>query len=111
MYTIGTLHKEDSAGSWNDYGINKPIASLHSHPGVSDKFVAELESMGYFDDILLGDRENVVNDVDVNGRQTRYNYVYFKNTGHLYHVEYYKPRFIKSVRNYRQFYFGTLNHQ
>ena len=111
MYTIGTSHKEDSAGSWNDYGINKPIASLHSHPGVSDEFVAELESMGYFDDILLGDRANVVNDVDVNGRQTRYNYVYFKNTGHLYHVEYYKPRFIKSVRNYRQFYFGTLNHQ
>lgn len=72
---------------------------------------AEFESIGYFDDILLGDRANVVNDVDVNGMQTRYNYVYFKSTGHLYHVEYYMPRFIKSVSNYRQFYFGILNHK
>ena len=111
MYTIGTVHNKNSAGSWDDYGINKPIVSLHSHPGVSDKYVAELESMGYFDNILLGDRKSVVKDVDVNGKQTRYNYVYFKNTGHLYHVEYYRPRFIKSVSNYRQFYFGTLNHK
>ena len=110
-YTIGTKHDKGSAGTWEDYGIKKPIASVHSHPLRSKSFLKESESMGYYDDILLGDRANVVNDVDANGKQTRYNYVYFKNTGHLYHVEYYKPRFIKSVSKYRHFYFGTLNHK
>ena len=112
-YTLGTIHNEDSAGSWTDYGIEKPIASVHSHPGIPANVDDEVESMGYImnSDIALGDWANVVTDININGRQTRYNYVYFPMSGNLYHAEFYKPRFIKRITNFHQFYFGTLNHK
>ena len=112
-YTIGTINESEGTGGWSPYGITKPIASIHSHPMESSSMTQEIESMGYeIDDTLaFGDWANVVNDVDVNGKQTRYNYVYFPKTGHLFHVEYYAPRYIKKVDSYTNFYFGTLNHK
>ena len=82
-------------------------------PGIQANVDDEVESMGYImnSDIVLGDWANVVTDININGRQTRYNYIYFPMSGNLYHAEFYKPRFIKRITNFHQFYFGTLNHK
>ena len=79
----------------------------------SGNITQEIESMGYNidDDLAFWDWANVINDVNINGKQTRYNYVYFPKTGHLFHVESYAPRYIKKIDNYMNFYFGTLNHK
>ena len=61
--------------------------------------------------ITWGSLQNVISDVNANGGQPRYNYVYFPKTGHLFHVEYYAPRYIKTINSYKDFYFGTLNHK
>lgn len=112
-YTIGMIGESAGTSGWSPYGITKPIASIHSHPMESSNMTQEIESMGYDidDELAFGDWANVINDVDVNGKQTRYNYVYFPKTGHLFHVEYYAPRYIKKVDSYKNFYFGTLNHK
>ena len=40
--SLGTIHDEDSAGSWRDYGLSKaPGKSVHSHPGIDRVFMAD----------------------------------------------------------------------
>lgn len=46
-YTIGTMHDDESAGNWEDYGIKKPIASIHSHPNIPNNVLDETFSMGF----------------------------------------------------------------
>ena len=104
-YTIGTKHDKGSAGTWEDYGIKKPIASVHSHPDEPNSFYYERCSMSH-------DYDNVTDEVEKYGQQMRLNYVYFPNSTRLYHVEPSGVRYIHSVNNnYRRFYFGTLNHR
>ena len=105
-YTIGTKHDEYSAGNWADFGlIERPIASIHSHPDEPNSIDAERYSMSY-------DYYNVIDEVNKYGRQVRLNYVYFPNSTRLYHVEPSGVRYIHSIKkNYRRFYFGTLNHR
>ena len=86
-YTIGTGHNSYSASSWEDYAKNKPNATVHSH------------------------QRNVIDDVEQNGRITRKSYVYFPNSGRLYYVGYYNASFIRPIRSYKSFYFGTLNNK
>ena len=112
VYTIGTTHNRDNSGSWGDYGISRPQASLHSHPEVPESMTKELESMGFLSNVTvtMGDWESVLRDVRVFGKQIRMNYVYFPGSTRLYHVEYYGPRYIRTIgTDYRRFYFGTLN--
>ncbi|MDE6146582.1 MAG: RHS repeat-associated core domain-containing protein [Bacteroidales bacterium] len=33
-YTIGTKHDPDNSGGWEDYGLEKPEASVHPRPGI-----------------------------------------------------------------------------
>ncbi len=104
-YTLGTIHDSDNAGGWEDYGLEKPDASVHSHPGINTSLGDELYSMG-------SDYDNVVLDVKKNGRQTRMNYVYFPATTRLYHVGRYGVQYIRDINNnYKRFYFGTLNNR
>ena len=105
-YTIGTKHDEYSAGNWADFGlIERPIASIHSHPDEPNSFDHERSSMSY-------DYNNVTDEAEKYGRQMRLNYVYFPNSTRLYHVEPSGIRYIHSIsNNYRRFYFGTLNHR
>ena len=112
-YTIGTLHDDKNAGNWEDYGIQKPIASVHSHPGITAEHITEIESMGYWYNgtYPAGDWENVIKDVNSNGYQTRMNYVYFPISTRLYHVGYRGAAYIREISNYKKFYFGTLNHK
>ena len=105
MYTIGTLHDEDSAGSWSDYGIDKPVASVHSHPEISQDVTNELFSMSH-------DWANARQDSRINGIHARQSYVYFPESSRLYYVESGGVRYIRSVDgNFRNFYFGVLNHR
>ena len=77
-----------------------PIASLYSHPDTSD-----LTTMGYsMETYYKSDQWKVVN-----GQSPVYNYVYFPKMKNLYLVGWYNPVFIKSINNYKSFYFGTLN--
>lgn len=102
-YTIGTKHDPDNSGNWVDYGLEKPGASVHSHPGINSEVSDEIYSMSF-------DWQNVKNDVAQNGRQTRMNYVYFPATTRLYHVGRYGVQYIRDINNnYKRFYFGTLN--
>ena len=116
-YTLGTKHLSENAGSWSDYGLEKaPSLSVHSHPGNNIDMGAEERSMGY---VRTGtntarmwepsDWFNVRNDVNTNGKQTRYDYVYFPNSTRLYHVNYNGPAYIRTIgSNYKRFFFGTF---
>jgi len=113
MYTYylqsdGTMIRE---GEEEDYGLDKPIASVHSHPDVIPSLEKEKESMGYWPIDYVAEAFNSRKDIRNNGSTARKSYVYFPNSSRLYFVGYYEPRYIRSINNYRQFYFGTLNHR
>ena len=108
-YTIGTGHNSYSASSWEDYAKNKPNATVHSHPGID--IGNEISSMGYGTNYYNTDQRNVIDDVEQNGRITRKSYVYFPNSSRLYYVGYYNVSFIRPIRSYKSFYFGTLNNK
>ena len=108
-YTIGTGHNSYSASSWEDYAKNKPNATVHSHPGID--IGNEISSMGYGTNYYNTDQRNVIDDVEQNGRITRKSYVYFPNSSRLYYVGYYNASFIRPIRSYKSFYFGTLNNK
>ena len=38
-----------------------------------------------------------------------FNYVYFPISGHLYNIERTMPQYIRTITNFNDFYFGTLN--
>ena len=108
-YTIGTGHNSYSASSWEDYTKDKPNATVHSHPGID--IGNEISSMGYCTNYYNTDQRNVIDDVEQNGRITRKSYVYFPNSSRLYYVGYYNASFIRPIRSYKSFYFGTLNNK
>ena len=108
-YTIGTKHDSYSASSWEDYTNGKPNATVHSHPGID--IGNEISSMGYGTNYYNTDQRNVIDDVEQNGRITRKSYVYFPNSSRLYYVGYYNASFIRPIRSYKSFYFGTLNNK
>ena len=108
-YTIGTGYNSYSASSWEDYAKNKPNATVHSHPGID--IGNEISSMGYGTNYYNTDQRNVIDDVEQNGRITRKSYVYFPNSSRLYYVGYYNASFIRPIRSYKSFYFGTLNNK
>ena len=108
-YTIGTGHNSYSASSWEDYTNGKPNATVHSHPGID--IGNEISSMGYGTNYYNTDQRNVIDEVEQNGRITRKSYVYFPNSSRLYYVGYYNASFIRPIRSYKSFYFGTLNNK
>ena len=99
-YTLGTIHKNGSAGSWMDYCITYPEASLHSHPG--ELLDNELYSMGYGSP-QYGDIQNY--DIEYGSHvPPRRNYVYFPISKHIYRIEEgrQKPRIITSAKSTSQ---------
>ena len=103
-YTLGSIHNEISSASYQDYGITKRDASIHSHPNTETSWIEERISMGYLQGRAKGDRKKTYL-----GLSPKYNYVYFPNSKRLYNIEVQSPRFIKSIRSYNDYYFGTLN--
>ena len=108
-YTIGTKHAPDTASSWEDYTKDNPDATIHSHPDVDVD--NEISSMGYGTYFSTSDQRNVIKDVKQNGRITRKSYVYFPVSSRLYFAGYYKAYFIRPIKSYKSFYFGTLNNK
>lgn len=108
VYTLGTIHNNNSAASFSNYGLSFPDASIHSHPSIQPRTInEEIESMGYWEGKpAAGDAQNAVK-----GLKPRFNYVYFPESSRLYNVEKNKPRYIKRINSYKSFYFGTLNIQ
>ena len=64
--------------------------------------------MGYMPDInsISGDMAKVRL-----GQAPYYNYVYLPGSSRLYNVESQKPRYIRNIRSFKDFYFGTLNNR
>ena len=108
-YTIGTGHNSYSASSWEDYTNGKPNATVHSHPGIKAAVDEETFSMGYGAPYRDTDWNNVRIDVKQAREKARKSYVYFPNSGRLYNVGYHNAIYIKYIKNYRGFYFGTIN--
>ena len=108
-YTIGTGHNSYSASSWEDYTNGKPNAMVHSHPGIKAAVDEETFSMGYGPPYRDTDWNNVRIDVKQAREKARKSYVYFPNSGRLYNVGYHNAIYIKDIKNYRGFYFGTIN--
>ncbi len=108
-YTIGTGHNSYSASSWEDYTNDKPNATVHSHPGIKAAVDEETFSMGYGAPYRDTDWNNVRIDVKQAREKARKSYVYFPNSGRLYNVGYHNAIYIKDIKNYRGFYFGTIN--
>lgn len=105
VFTLGTKHNTESAGSWEDYSINRPEESIHSHPGnqYKSKNLA-IESMGYWynkqgESMPQGDWKNVLNDWrahDYNESNIRKSYVYFPASKEVYKVGIRKPILVKT---------------
>ena len=101
-YTIGTKLDTDSASSYQDFGISKPDASIHSHPDTP--ISEEAYSMGYGANQYYTDLRKVES-----GQSPRYNYVYFPESHNVFLVNPSYPVFIRKVTSVKSFYWGTLN--
>ncbi len=100
-YTLGTIHRTSSSGSYEDYGIRYPNASIHSHPNTD--LSEELYSMGYRSN-QVGDVQRFNNESQLYRNQTRRNYVYFPESKNVYQVikNNAKPRLVLSAANRNQ---------
>ena len=67
----------------------------------------DILAMGYHIDTYYGSDQWKVN----NNQAAPYNYVYFPNSTSLYLAGEYNPVYIRHIRSYNDFYFGTLNHK
>ncbi len=80
QYTVATIHSLDSAGAWQDYGIEQfPDFSMHSHPNTPIR--EELHSMGYGPGVLCNTSDKKKMDA---GFAPVLNYVYFPKSRHVY---------------------------
>ena len=86
---------------------------MHSHPGINTPLGDELYSMGNNNGNVIynTDWHHVIADVKNAGKKARMSYVYFPNSLRLYYVGYYGPQYIRTIGNYKRFYFGTLNNR
>ena len=108
-YIIGTSHNNTSVDGYSVLSgdIKSPIASVHSHPDDAT-YADERFSMGYDDGWVINgnDHESTYREIVL-----KYNYVYFPRSKRLYNVERYRPRYIRTIDSYKDFYFGTLNYK
>ena len=92
----------ESAGTWEDYGIKKPIASIHSHPNIPNNVLDETFSMGFIRvgqgkaQFIYGkDWYNAREDIKNNNTKARKSYVYFPKSKNIYYLSYNGPKLIK----------------
>ena len=119
-YSIGTKHDKMltpsaydlSKGNHSDRDV---VTSLHSHPmnGFINptSIASQIESMGYLNwegDPLSrrykGDAENKTKSL----KSANY-YTYFPHTKQLWCVGYYGPAYIRNIKSFSDFFFGTYN--
>ena len=109
-YTLGTIHDKNSSAGFADYGLSLPEASVHSHPDRGPVVLDEKESMGYWHNlgqwIYTGDAYNVRH-----AKRNTNNYVYFPISRRLYYLGENRPSYIRTINDYKSFFFGTLNNR
>lgn len=111
-YQIGTIHQEARVPSTYKMtrtitGSKDVVTMIHSHPmnGSANPTSIEnqIESMGYLPDICTG-------DVSIKRHSTINNYyTYFPKSHQLWSVGTSRPAFIRQIKNYSDFFFGTYN--
>lgn len=113
-YSIGTVHNRRLSPGADQMGhsARSVIAFIHSHPNSNSKFRNMMSSMGW--SIVKNGYFNDDNDVNYKTNQFAYRntlyYTYFPNSGDLYNVRSAQiPAFIKNIKNYKDFMFGTIN--
>jgi RHS repeat-associated protein len=88
------------------------IAFVHSHPNTANDIDSEISSMGWWP-IKGTNRVETAGDVSTkkNHYPNAYYYTYFPKSGRLWVVQSNRrPAFIRNIsRNYKRFFFGTLN--
>ena len=85
-FYIGSIKKEDSAGSYDLYMDSKPNASMHSHPKVTPNINDELKSMG-IEKLKTNTAQKWIEydwDNVSNGKTAPLFYVYFPVSGRRY---------------------------
>ena len=115
-YALGTKHHTTESPNSNDlskgrYHDNDVIALIHSHPMTGrinpTSLDEQVSSMGYCDKTLgyrLGDAKNKLNSLS----HASY-YTYFPLTKQLWSVGRYRPAFIRNIKSFSDFFFGTIN--
>ena len=115
-YALGTKHHTTESPNSNDlskgrYHDNDVIALIHSHPMAGrinpTSLDEQVSSMGYCDKTLgyrLGDAKNKLNSLS----HASY-YTYFPLTKQLWSVGRYRPAFIRNIKSFSDFFFGTIN--
>ena len=111
-YQVGTIHQEALSPSTDDMtqaitGSKDVVTMIHSHPmnGFADptSVANQIESMGYLSEIYEGDvflkRHSTINNY----------YTYFPKSHQLWIVGTNRPAFIRQIKNYSDFFFGTYN--
>ena len=108
-YLIGTSHNKSSVDSYSvlSGNVELPIASVHSHTN-ENTYAGERFSMGYDGGWIQYGNDHQKTHW---GTVPKYNYVYFPRSKRLYNVERYRPRYIRTINSYKDFYFGTLNYK
>jgi len=112
-YALGTVHKTSYAPTAEELGHSSSsvIAFIHSHPNAN--LSGELWSMGFRSQVNGKIHYGVGSDYDLRSNCSDYNclyYTYFPKSGNLYSVRSHKkPAYIRNVKYYRQFMFGTIN--
>ncbi len=92
--TVGTNHNTENAANWSSYGLTeRPLRSIHSHPGINPNPVDEISSMGYYivnpnnyrevQRIYDSDWDHLITSPNQMARSV---YVYFPNTGNTYYI-------------------------
>ena len=112
-YALGTMHDESlspssynlTKGKQNDKTI---VALVHSHPMVNRPNTREeqISSMGYWYNkgVFRGDAASKQKSL-----KTVSYYTYFPKTHQLWSVGLYRPAFIRKIRSFSDFFFGTYN--
>ena len=91
---MGTNHNTENAANWSSYGLTeRPLRSIHSHPGINPNPVDEISSMGYYivnpnnyrevQRIYDSDWDHLITSPNQMARSV---YVYFPNTGNTYYI-------------------------
>ncbi len=113
-YAIGTAHSNLHAITSEQMGRSTydVMAFIHSHPGVNSSW--ELGSMGFYgfsnNTINTRQRTDLYYKSTELAYQTALYYTYFPESGNVWNVRANNiPAFIRNVKNYKGFFWGTLN--
>jgi len=113
-YAIFTDHEADEVSDPTTHGLNNVISMVHNHTYNGTDVYTELNKMGQhwnpFTKSWQVFRNSDVGNI-VSGDKSFILYTYYPTSKRLYHASKKGAKEIKKINNYKDFYFGTLNHK